>query len=143
MVWLATLTDKREEHGRVWIEITFTQDSVTHIRSHNLTNTDPKYVKSLLQRQVNEFDAVDVVNEFPFPIGSSLDLTPNPVIPPPDPTPEEIAKAAWFADWRTLNQMLEVTAAIPALLTAQAQTQITALQTSLEADWLNSYLGDI
>ena len=142
MAWQAELTDKREEHGRIWIEITFTEDGVTHIRSHNLTNTDPKYVKSLLQAQVNQFDAVDVL-EFPYPIGTVIDLTPDPVIPPPDPTPEEIAKAAWHADWRKLNQMLEVTAAIPALLTAQAQTQITALQTSLEADWLNSYLGDI
>ena len=142
MAWQAELTDKREEHGRIWIEITFTEDGVTHIRSHNLTNTDPKYVKSLLQAQVNQFDAVDVL-EFPYPIGTVIDLTPDPVIPPPDPTLEEIAKAAWHADWRKLNQMLEVTTAIPALLTAQAQAQITALQTSLEADWLNSYLGDI
>lgn len=143
MTWQAELTGKREEHGRIWIEVTFTENGVTHIRSHNLTNTDPKYVKSLLQRQVNEFDAVDPVGEFPYPVGTIIDITPDPVIPPPDPTPEEITKAAWFADWRTLNQMIEVTTAIPALLTTQAQTQITALQTSLEADWLNSYLGDI
>ncbi len=142
MTWTATLTGKRVEHGRIWIEVTYTEDAVTHVKTHNLTNTTAKHIKSLLQADVNRFDAVDPV-EFNHAVGATIDITPDPIIPPDPPTQAEIDKAAWFDDYRTLQQMLQVTNDIPDLLTAQRQTQITNLQTSLDADWLNSYLGDI
>ena len=78
-----------------------------------------------------------------IPIGATIDVTPDPVTPPPDPTPEELAKAAWLSDFRQLQRMLTAVEAVPGLLTAQAQTSIDNLRSSLEADWDNSYLGDI
>ena len=86
--------------------------------------------------------------DFSSHVGKTIDLTP-PVVVPPDPpvvippTEEEIAAQAWFEDYYELKRMLRVTETIPALLTAQAQTAIANLRTSLETNWLNSYLGSV
>ena len=142
MTWIATLTGKRVEYGRVWIEVTYTQDDVTHVKTHNLTSTDPKYIKRVLQSDVNQFDSVDPL-EFDYLLGSSIDIAPDPVIPPDPPTQDEIDEAAWLADWRQLNQMQQVLTNIPALDIPARQTILTDLQTSLAAGWKNSYLGKI
>jgi len=113
------------------LEKHYRQNSVTKKQLRDLARNEAVALLS------NETTDVDV------PIGTTIDVTPDPVVPPPDPTPEELARRAWFDDYRRLQSLLEVTGAVPALETAQATTLIASLRASLEAGWLNSYLDNI
>ncbi len=70
-------------------------------------------------------------------------MTPDEIVEPDPPTQAELDRIAWFGDYRRLQAMLEVTAKVPALDTAQAQTAITNYRTTLEAGWDNGYLDGI
>ena len=113
------------------LEKHYRQNSVTKKQLRNLARNE---AVALLNNATNDIDIV---------IGTTIDVTPDVVIPPDPPTAEELAKQAWFSDYRKLQSLLEVTGAVPALATAQATTLIASLRTSLEADWLNSYLDNI
>lgn len=81
-------------------------------------------------------------------VGSTIDITPPVVVPPvppvvDPPTAEETARKEWFDDYYQLRGLLRLTETVPALLTTQAQTAIANLRTSLESNWLNSYLGGV
>jgi len=140
----ATLKVFEQVRGQWRITILYT-DTVSGDeieRSYRRESVSKKALRDLARSEATTLETNDT-NDVDIPIGTTIDVTPEPVVPPPDPTPEEIAKAAWFADYRKLQQLLEVTSKVPALETAQATTLISNLRTSLEADWDNSYLGDI
>ena len=113
------------------IEKSYNYASITKKKLRNVARADAVAIES------NETSDVDI------PLGTTIDVTPDPVIPPDPPTQAEIDKAAWFADWRRLNRLLELTTGVPALATTQATTLIANLQASLETDWDNSYLDNI
>jgi len=113
------------------LEKHYRQNSVTKKQLRDLARSE---AAGLINNATNDIDIV---------IGTTIDVTPDVVTPPDPPTAEELARRAWFDDYRKLQSLLEVTGAIPALLTAQAQTLINNLSASLEADWLNSYLDNI
>ena len=113
------------------LEKHYRQDSVSKSQLRNLARNE---AAALLNNETTDIDIA---------IGTTIDVTPDPVVPPPDPIPEETARRAWFDDYRKLQSLLEVTGAVPALETAQATTLITNLRASLEADWDNSYLDNI
>ena len=73
-------------------------------------------------------------------VGKTIDITPEPppeVIPP---TAEEIAKAAFMADWRLYLQMKK---AVDAELEPADLKAYTDQVAKIKAGWLQSYLGDL
>ena len=113
--------------------------------AYSLTAPTKKQIRDLARREVTRLAALkaEVID---LPVGQSINIDPDIVEPPTPPTPPtqaELDRNAWFADYRQLNQLLEVTTKVPALATAQATTLIANLRVSLEAGWRNSYLGDI
>ena len=97
-------------------------------------------LKSLVRREAAKFEKTDPVDLAPY-VGQSVDITPPD--PPAPPTQAELDKQAWIDDYQQLQSMLRVTEAVPALLTAQRQTLIDDLRTTLAADWNNSYLDSV
>lgn len=138
-MWTATLLKFDTDNGRVDIEVEYTDGVDTHIRSYNLNQPTKKSIRDLVRNEANRFEAVktEVID---LPVGLSIDITPDPVTPPPGPTAEELAEKAWFDDWHKLNRLVRL--ANNGLI-EMTDTRIVTLQTSLQAGWLNSYLDRI
>ena len=140
----ATLKELRRHRGEWRFTIVYTNTVTGNIveisgREANLTQ---KGLRNIARRQA-ELLANNQTTDIDIPIGTTIDVTPDPVIPPDPPTQDEIVEAAWFADWAQLNQLIDLTSAVPALATAQATVLMTTLRTNLESGWKNSYLGKI
>ena len=142
MAWTATLlqADDRDDFWKIVVE--YTDGVRTARRAHQFTGTTTKELKAFIRAQALRLEKTDPVDLTPF-VGKLIDVTHPVVVPPDPPTQAELDKAAWFADWRELNQLIEVTTTLPGLATAQANTLIANLKASLEAGWQNSYRGDI
>lgn len=140
MSWTATLisASPRDDHWKIVVEFTDGAEIVQD--AYRFTGQDEAALKRFVRNKASQFDRTDPVDLTAF-IGQSIDVTPPG--PPDPPTQDEIDKAAWFADYRELQAMLQVAEVVPALLTAQTITAIAGFRTSLENGWLNSYLGDI
>ena len=104
----------------------------------NPDNADAKRVALAAVQQRTETESHSIT----IPVGTTMDVTPDPVVPPTPPTQDEVDEAAWFADYRRLQKALQVTTDIPALQAA-AQTLIDNLRASLAGDWANDYLDKI
>ena len=143
--WL--MEPERTSKGwHVAIRFTDTDTGKTRVKHEYLrgkpTNKDAKRlaVAAVQQRVETESHSITI------PVGTTIDVTPDPVMPPTPPTPptqDEIDEAAWFADWRTLNQMQQLFAVLPATSTTPRQNAMLALVASLEAGFKNSYLEKI
>jgi len=111
------------------------------IREFRFSGTTDKQLIDFVRRQAIKTEEIKF-SDFAKHVGKVLDLT-VPVITIPEPTPEEIAKTEWFEGFHQLNRILTVTTSIPDLATPPVTTLINNLRTTLEANWLTSYLGDI
>lgn len=144
MSWTAKLTQLQRVRSewRISIFYTDTISSDTIQKSYRRASITKKQLKSLA---ISEAAALlgGETTDINIPIGTTIDVTPDPVIPPDPPTQAEIDRRAWFADWDKLNQLLKITGTIPALATNQANNLIASLTATLEADWDNSYLSGI
>lgn len=143
-MWTATLIRAEKRNGRLDFEIEYLDDSDNEITriSYSLNSATKKQIRDLARREVARLDTLKSV-VIDLPIGQSINIDPDAVTPPSDPTPEELARRAWFDDYQKLRSMLQVAETIPALLTAQTQTAIDNLRVTLEADWENSYLEGV
>jgi len=144
MTWTATLTGLEKSSGMWIIGILYT-DTVsgkTFSRNYDRARITKKQLRDLVRAEVLRLIEIETT-DIDIPIGTTVDVTPDPVIPPDPPTAAELANRAWFDDWRQLNQLITLTTAVPALETAQATTLMANLRASLESDWLNRYLGNI
>jgi hypothetical protein len=142
MTFTAKLLDA-VKHDTDWkITVEFTDGADVKVSSFRFSGSTTEQLKGFIRREVLSREIVKTV-DFSQYIGQVLDLTPV-IPPPPDPPPpltaEEIAKKAWFSDWRKLGRLLELA---DRGLIDSADIRITDLQASLTADWLNVYLGDI
>ena len=142
MTWTATLLQAQDRDSYWKIAVEFTDGVRTIERAYQFTGATAAELKAFVRAQAQGLEKTDPVDLVPF-VGLSIDVTPPIIIPPDPPTQAEIDKAAWVADWRKLNQLLRLTASVPALETVQATTLIANLRASLEADWNNSYLESI
>ncbi len=143
-MWTATLIRAEKDHGRLTIEISYVDLETGEVvnKSYNLDNPTKKKIRDLARSEVNRLEALknEVID---IPVGTSIDITPDPTVPPdppPDPTPEELARTAWFGDWDKFNQFLRL---VNAGLMDSADIKITNLRASLSANWLNSYLDGV
>jgi len=140
--WL--MEPERTSKGwHVAIRFTDTDTGKTRVKHEylrgNPTNADAKRLALAAVHQRTETEAHSIT----IPVGTTMDVTPDPVVPPTPPTQDEIDEAAWFADWRTLNQMQQLFAVLPATSTTPRQDAMLALVASLEAGFKNSYLEKI
>ena len=150
MSWTAELKSAVDRKGYWKIQVVFTDDVAgrTADRGYRFYGVDVDDLRVFVRQKALEFNRLDETIDFTQYIGRSIDVTPPVivppvVIPPTPPTAAEIAEFEWLKDYRRLKQMLIVTTDIPALATTQANNAIAALRTSLETDWLNSYLDGI
>lgn len=132
---------KIEKRGSEWkLVIRFTDGTDVRIESYRFNGTTIKQLKNFVRSKANELAAIKTI-DFSQYAGKELDLTPEPVTPTPDPTPEEIAKAKWFKDWRKLNTLIQLrNNGVDKPSDIQL---IIDLQISVLAGRKNSYLGNI
>jgi len=135
-----------ERTSRGWhvaIRFTDTDTGKTRVKHEylrgNPDNADAKRLAVAAVQQRTETESHSIT----IPVGTTMDVTPDPVVPPTPPTQDEIDEAAWFADWRTLNKMQQLFAVLPATSTVPRQNAMLALVASLEAGFKNSYLEKI
>ncbi len=140
----ATLTvfERVRDEWRISILYTDTDTDQTLEKNYRRTSVTKKQLRDLARREALAYDANDVT-DMDIPIGTTIDVTPDVVTPPDPPTQAELDRIAWFTDYRKLQAMLEVTANVPALETAQAQTAIANYRATLESGWNNGYLDGI
>jgi len=143
MTWTAELIDAEDRETHWFVEIEFTDGVKTIRKGYPFNGTTPQELAAFVRGKAADFERTDTTTDFSTLIGQSIDVTPPTPPAPTPPTQAELDRAAWFADYRELQQMLQATTDIPALATAQATTAIANLRTSLEAGWLNSYLDGI
>jgi len=144
MAWTAILRDTPiKENGRWKIIIRYTDAVKTIDEPYTINNLTQNKLEKLARDKAAELDAVDL-EATTLTAGIVIDLTP-PAAPIP-PTQAELdaiaAQKAWLKDWRKLQQLLALQAAGLTVPNTRA-TQITDLQTSLNATWLNTYRGEI
>ena len=143
MTWTATLlnAEDRDTHWKIVVE--FTNGTDTKKEGYRFTGTTAKQLKDFVRGKAAAFERNDVAIDLLPLIGQSVDVTPPTPDPITPPTNEEIAEAAWFDDWRKLNQLRQLLTAVPALADPAANALVASLEASLEAGWLNSYLEKI
>ncbi len=141
MPWTATLLRLSKAHGRVELEIQYSDGIDEPInKSYGFERTNRAAIRRLARQEVARLqeikdEVIDIV------VNANIDLTPPPPDPPPpDPTPEQLAERAWFRDWNKLRVLLEL---VNAGIIQPDDSRIAPLQTSLTAGLLNSYLRSI
>jgi len=140
MAWTATLLRLKREHGRVEIEISYTDGVDVVDKSYQFERITKPEIRRLARNEVARLQEVkDEVLDLPLNV--NIDLTPPPGPPdPPAPTPAQIARRAWFRDWNKLLTLLDL---VGAGLISPSDPRIAPLQASLTADLLPEYLSDI
>jgi hypothetical protein len=138
MSWTATLTRLQKIDDKWIFDVLYadTVSSKTLTRTYYRERITKKQLRDLVRGEVTRFAEIETT-DIDIPVGTTIDVTPDPVTPP---TAAQIAEAAWFVDFKKLQQMLAVTSAVPALATAQTNTAIANLRASLAVGWKNSYL---
>ena len=144
MITAERLTDPVRQRGLWYVDIllTDTDTGKTRTKTYKQAIMSNKTLKAAIAADFNRLES-NTAHTVTVPLNTPIDVTPEPPTPPTPPTQAELDRAAWFDDYRSLKQMLQVTTDVPALATAQANTAIANLRTSLEAGWLNSYLDGI
>ena len=147
-MWTATLlkAEDRDTHWKIVVE--FTNGTDIKKEGYRFTGTTAKQLKDFVRGKAAAFERNDIALDLVPLVGQSIDVTPPPAPEPPTPpTQAELdaiaAEAAWFADWRKLNQLRQLLTAVPALADPAANALVASLEASLAAGWLNSYLEKI
>ncbi len=139
-MWIATLLRAEKMHGRLVLEVAYSDDGAEPIiERDNLVGATRKSVRDHVRRQVAKFEALKNEN-IDLPIGQTIDIDPDVVIPPTPPTAEEIARRDWFLRWNRMQRFVRL---VDAGLLQADDTRITNLRTSLQADWDNSYMDGV
>jgi len=140
MAVIATLLNAVQS-GLSWkIEIEYSDGVETYIISERFNGTTIAGLKDFARSKALRVDGVIDTFDFTTVIGQSIDVTP---ITPVPPTAEEIAKEVWFDDWAKLRQINTLLEQAPAISTASRIAFRDSLQSTVESNWLDSYLGDL
>lgn len=141
MAWTATLLRLSKTHGRVDLEIRYSDGIDAPIdKLYSFERTNKKAIRALARREVARLqeikdEVIDIV------VNQKIDLTPPPDPPdPPAPTPAQITKRAWFKDLNKLRVLLTL---VDIGIFQASDSRITPLRTKLTADLLNSYLSEV
>jgi hypothetical protein len=134
---------KAEEKSTYWkMKVEYDDDGEIVEDTFRFQGSTPQSLKQYVSSKVDRHEEVKSF-DFSTLIGTVIDVTPDPVTPPEPPTAEEIAKAQWFADYDKLRRVQLLLEAAPALATAGRIQYRDGLQSDVESNWLDSYLGDL
>ena len=140
MAWTATLEKLQRENGKWSVIISYSDSVDTHRKGYTFERITKKQLRDLARAEAARLAETETT-DINIPIGTNIDVTPDPTPTPTPPTQAELDEAAWFTDWDQLQSIQRVLTAIPSLSTTARQTQVTNLQTSLDAGWKNAYLA--
>jgi len=132
-----------EEHNTYWkMKVEYNDDGEISEDTFRFKGTTPASLKKHVQDNVSQYEEIKTF-DFSTLVGTIIDVTPDVVIPPTPPTAEEIAKDEWFKDWAQLKEVNLLLNQAPAIATASRIQFRDDLQADVEANWLDSYLGDL
>ena len=141
MPWTAKLLRLSKAHGRVELEIQYSDGIDPPVnKSYGFERTSKAAIRALARREVARLqeikdEVIDII------VDQLIDLTPPPADPPPPgPTPAQIAERAWFRDLNKLRVLLTL---VDLGILPGSDPRIVPLRTSLNTDFLNSYLSGI
>lgn len=137
-----TRLDYIQGKWRVSIRYTDTVSGRTKEEPYSFATVTKKQLRDLARRDAVAFTANEV-HDVDIALGTTIDVTPDPVTPPTPPTQAQLDEAAWFADWETLKAMNYIMATLPGLANQTRLDAAAALEVSLAAGWKNSYLSKI
>ena len=139
MAIIATLT-KAEEHKTYWkMEIEYNDEGDLVYETLRFRGATLENLKAHAIAKVNQHEEIKTF-DFTTIVGASIDITPTP---PTEPTAAEIAKDAWFKNYRQLKEVNALLAQAPAISTASRIQFRDNLQSTVESNWLDTYLGDL
>jgi len=133
------LLDARKSASEWKLKIQYTEDGVSQVFDRRMNGiTDQDLIKYLRNgaKVLEERKGSDYTKH----IGKEIDITPDPVIVPPPPTPEEVAKEQWIKDWYKLDRMVHL---VDNGIIPENDPRIIAQRTKVIDGWDDSYLGDI
>jgi len=130
---------KAVKAGGVWkLAVEFSDGEETGIKHYRFNGTTDEQLKNFIRSEAKKLTKVKE-SDYSMHVGKEMDIT-DEVIEIPEPTPEEIAQAAWFKDWYKLDKLIHLA---DNGITERDHASIVALQTSLKKGLKNSYLEDI
>jgi len=140
-MWKATLSKVIKHYGRLDFSIEYQDDSDGEVTTltYSLRDATDQKIRNIARQEVKVL--ADLKSEvIDLPVGQMINIDPEPVVTPSPPTAAELARTAWFDDWRMLNK-LSIMASNG--LINQADTRITPLRLRLKDTWLDTYLDDL
>ena len=143
MAVIATLLSAKQRELGWKVEIEYAEGVDTWIITEFFNGTTVEELKAFARTKALKIDDIIATFDFTTVIGQSIDVTPIVPVEDPAPTVEELAKIAWLADWHELQRTQSVLQKLPGLATAGRLAFEANLIASLEAGWLDSYLGDV
>lgn len=135
-MWTAKIAEKKiTGRGLLEVSVDYTDGTKVIRKDIQVSNAQgPDWLKGQIKAQVKIFEDLTAYEQ--EVTTGDVDLTPDPVIPPPTPTQTELDKAKWSEDYNRL-QKLE-TLLIKKLIKSN-DVELLALRTSVEADFKPEY----
>jgi len=125
--------------GGVWkLAVEFSDGEEAGVKHYRFNGTTNEQLINFIRSEAKKLVKVKE-SDYSMHVGKEMDVT-DEVIDIPEPTPAEIAQAAWFKDWYKLDKLIHLA---DNGLIERDHAGIVKLQTSLKADMKNSYLEDI
>ena len=136
MAIIATLI-KAEEHKTYWkMEVEYNDDGEIAVETFRFSGNTTQSLINYVSSKVAQYEDIKAF-DFTALIGASVDITPDPVVPP---TQDELDEAQWFEDWNSYKQMKQV---VDAGLEADTHPSYVAIIEAINTGWKTSYLGKI
>jgi len=136
MAWTATLKEAPFREGaHIVVIVRYTDGTNTIDQRYTQSVLDAETIKATARSKVASLNYLDTVVSS-MAAGDAIDLTPPAVIAPV----VDAARAAWFSDYFKLQKYMRL---VNLGLLAASDTRIVTLQTSLKANWLNTYFDGV
>jgi len=116
----------------------FSDGEETGVKHYRFNGTTDEQLKNFIRSEAKKLTKVKE-SDYSMHVGKEMDIA-DEVIEIPEPTPEEIAQAAWFKDWYKLDSLIHL---VDNGILNGDESVISDLQASLKKDQKNSYLEDI
>lgn len=135
MAWSAKITDKSLSEGRLSITVELKNGSKLFGEKFIVSNAQgPSWLKDRINERI---DVLNKLSAYEASLGlGDVDLTPDPITPPPTPTQAELNRAKWAEDY---NKLQKLETLLTKKLIKSNDAELLALRTSVEADFKPEY----
>lgn len=136
MAWTAKIAEKKlTDRGLLEVSVDYTNGTLVIRKDIQVSNAqDQKWLKGQIKAQVKILEALTAYEQ-EVTVGD-VDLTPDPIIPPPTPTQAELNRAKWAEDY---NKLQKLETLLTKKLIKSNDAELLALRTSVEADFKPEY----